>query len=94
MSNTFERLALAAVVAATLPFALGAVHAAEPARAQSEVPAPTLDTDQDGKADAWDRDGDGKADAWDRNGDGVPDAVDDDGDGRPDPAAPAESAAE
>jgi len=52
------------------------------------LPAPTIDTNGDGKADAWDRNGDGKADAWDRNGDGKPDAHDDDGDGKPDVLKP------
>ena len=41
--------------------------------AQAETP-PTIDSDGDGKADAWDRNGDGQPDAWDRNGDGQPDA--------------------
>lgn len=50
----------------------------------SEVPAPTIDTDGDGTADAWDRSGDGKPDAWDTDGDGEPDLLDDDGDGKPD----------
>ena len=43
-----------------------------------------IDTNGDGKPDAWDTNGDGKADAWDTNGDGNPDAVDADGDGKPD----------
>lgn len=46
------------------------------------TPVP-VDTNGDGKADAWDRNGDGKPDAWDTNGDGAPDAWDEDGDGTP-----------
>ena len=37
------------------------------------VPAPNIDTNGDGKPDAWDIDGDGKPDAWDKDGDGKPD---------------------
>ncbi len=48
------------------------------------IPAPTMDTNKDGKSDAWDRDGNGVADTWDVNGDGQPDQVDNNGDGRPD----------
>lgn len=51
---------------------------------EAEIPAPTIDTDGDGTADAWDRSGDGAPDAWDTNGDGVPDLLDDNGDGKPD----------
>jgi hypothetical protein len=51
---------------------------------EGEVPAPTIDTDNDGKMDAWDRDSNGVPDAWDKDGDNKPDAMDDDGDGRPD----------
>ena len=64
-----------------------AAHAAEPQSPddmQSEIPAPTIDSDGDGTMDAWDRSGDGQADAWDSNGDGQPDLLDDDGDGQPD----------
>lgn len=50
----------------------------------SEIPAPTIDTNGDGVADAWDRNGDEKPDAWDTDGDGKPDLLDDDGDGKPD----------
>jgi len=81
-------MAWAAAMALILPFAVGAVHAAEPAKpaapSDAPVPPPTIDSDGDGKADAWDRDGNGKADAWDTNGDGKPDQFDDDGDGKPD----------
>jgi hypothetical protein len=51
---------------------------------EKAVPAPSLDSDNDGKLDAWDRDANGVADAWDVNGDGQPDQVDDNGDGKPD----------
>ena len=64
-----------------------AAHAAEPKATDevpSEIPAPTIDTDGDGKMDAWDRSGDGQPDAWDSDGDGQPDLLDDDGDGKPD----------
>ena len=54
------------------------------APAESEIPAPTIDTDGDGKADAWDRSGNGQPDAWDTDGDGKPDLLDDNGDGKPD----------
>ena len=62
------------------------VAASEPAAddRKSENPAPTIDTDGDGKADAWDRSGDGKPDAWDTDGDGKPDLLDDNADGKPD----------
>jgi hypothetical protein len=59
---------------------------------EKAIPAPTIDTNADGKMDAWDRDANGTPDAWDVNGDGQPDQVDDNGDGKPDgqvPAAPA-----
>ena len=62
-------VAWAAALALILPFAFGTVHAAEPAKpakpaasAEAPVPPPTLDSDGDGKMDAWDRDGNGKAD--------------------------------
>ena len=51
---------------------------------ESQVPVPTIDTNGDGKPDAWDRDANGVADAWDIDGDGKPDLLDNDGDGRPD----------
>lgn len=51
---------------------------------ESEIPAPTIDTDGDGTMDAWDRSGDGQPDAWDTDADGKPDLLDDDGDGKPD----------
>ena len=58
---------------------------AQPAPAPEwSVPPPTIDSNEDGKADAWDRDGNGVPDAWDVNGDGKPDKFDNDGDGKPD----------
>lgn len=51
---------------------------------ESEIPAPTIDTNGDGTADAWDRSGNGQPDAWDTDADGRPDLLDDDGDGQPD----------
>lgn len=64
-----------------------AAHAADPKSPDvvpSEIPAPTIDTDGDGKMDAWDRSGDGQPDAWDSDGDGQPDLLDGNGDGKPD----------
>lgn len=54
---------------------------------EGEVPPPTMDTNEDGKADAWDRDANGIPDAWDTNNDGKPDLMDNDGDGKPDDKA-------
>lgn len=48
------------------------------------IPKPSIDSDGDGKADAWDRDDNGMPDAWDVDGDGYPDMLDENGDGRPD----------
>jgi len=53
----------------------------------SSVPPPTVDSDGDGRMDAWDRDRDGRVDAWDTDGDGLPNVLDDDGDGKPDQPA-------
>jgi hypothetical protein len=64
-----------------------AANAAEPELTddmQSEIPAPTIDSDGDGRMDAWDRSDDGQPDAWDSDGDGQPDLLDNDGDGEPD----------
>lgn len=55
----------------------------------SDSPA-TIDSNADGKPDAWDTNGDSRADAWDTDGDGKPDTVDGDGDGKPDAAPKAE----
>lgn len=83
-----------AALALVLPFAMGTAFAASPesgaatgsTAADKTAPA-TIDSNSDGKADAWDRDGNGTADAWDTNGDGKPDKFDDDGDGKPDKPA-------
>ena len=93
-----------------VPFAAGVVHAAAP-EAKTEVitakkaesmadkkmpPPPTIDTNKDGKADAWDRDANGIPDAWDVNDDGKADLFDNTGDGTPDEqkAPPPESSGE
>jgi hypothetical protein len=105
MSKPKNRVAPILALLFTLPFAAGSVHAAmpvdageQPAEQMGESPLgkplpapPTIDSDKDGKADAWDRDADGVADAWDVNGDAKPDLFDDNGDGKPDsdPASPA-----
>jgi hypothetical protein len=45
---------------------------AQPAPApEGSVPPPTIDSNEDGKPDAWDRDG--KPDRFDNDGDGKPD---------------------
>ena len=80
-----------------VPFAAGVVHAAEPMAEKKLPPPPTIDTNKDGKADAWDRDANGIPDAWDINDDGKPDLRDNNGDGKPDDgktAPPAEGSAE
>ncbi len=51
---------------------------------ETKIPPPTMDTNGDGRTDAWDRDSNGVADAWDTNNDDKPDALDNDGDGKPD----------
>lgn len=93
MSKLKNKVALSFGPALIAIFMSGAVHAqAEPAPAEKmtapapegEVPPPTMDTNEDGKADAWDRDANGIPDAWDTNGDGKPDVKDNDGDGKPD----------
>jgi hypothetical protein len=84
----FKKLALALALPLTIGTALAAdqeTAVAKPADPANEAASPaTLDTNNDGKADAWDRDGNGAADAWDTNADGKPDKFDDDGDGKPD----------
>jgi len=81
--------AFTAIAALSLPIAL---HAGDKSQDRAtklqEIPPPTIDTDGDGKPDAWDRDGDGAPDAWDTNGDGRPDQLDNDGDGKPDTKLP------
>jgi hypothetical protein len=96
MSKPSNRVATALALALILPFAFGIVHAADTPKpptkaekpvataAEKPVPPPTIDSNQDGKPDAWDRDANGMADAWDVNDDGKPDVVDDNGDGKPD----------
>lgn len=90
-----KNLTRGAAFALIAPLTLGVAYAqdsqmspeAAPAQ-KAATPAATMDTNGDGKADAWDRDANGVADAWDTNGDGAPDAVDDNGDGKPDAASP------
>lgn len=97
MSKPKNRVAHAMALLFVVPFAAGVVHAAEPDASTKPVmdkmaepktvkppPPPTIDTDKDGKADAWDRDANGIPDAWDVNGDGKPDLLDNNGDGKPD----------
>jgi hypothetical protein len=106
MSKPKNRVATALALALIIPFAAGVVHAADPAKTAKpaaekmaapadKIPPPTIDSDKDGKADAWDRDANGMPDAWDVNGDGKPDLLDNNGDGKPDedkapPPAPAD----
>jgi hypothetical protein len=74
----------------TAPAASAATPGAPSASTRSpSSSAAGVDTNADGKPDAWDRDANGRADAWDTNGDGKPDTFDADGDGKPDGAAPA-----
>jgi hypothetical protein len=78
------------LITAGVGFAMATTATASPEQKEtakagkSEIPAPTIDSNGDGKPDAWDRNGDRKPDAWDIDGDGSPDLVDDDGDGKPD----------
>ncbi|MCB2061061.1 MAG: hypothetical protein R3E09_19400 [Novosphingobium sp.] len=84
MSTSLENAVLATVAALVLAVATGAIHAAEAAESEPVALQPTIDTDKDGKPDAWDRNSDGTADAWDANGDGKPDRFDHNRDGKPD----------
>jgi hypothetical protein len=99
MPKPKNQIAAAVALLFVLPFAAGLVHAAEPTKpaakpapmaektaapAPDKPPPPTIDTNNDGKADAWDRDANGMPDAWDVNGDGKPDLLDQNGDGKPD----------
>ena len=99
MSNIYSsskslRVALSAsIITASMAIANIAIAQQPPAdsamkdkmsASEKAVPAPTIDTNNDGKMDAWDRDANGVPDAWDVNGDGQPDQVDDNGDGKPD----------
>jgi hypothetical protein len=63
----------------------GKIKATE-APGDQTVPAPTIDSNNDGKPDSWDRDGNGLVDAWDTNNDSKPDLFDENGDGKPDDA--------
>jgi hypothetical protein len=101
MSQPKSRVALSLITAiASLSFGGGAYAQSPPAptdkmtapapersKVEGEVPPPTMDTNEDGKADAWDRDANGVPDAWDNNGDAKPDLFDNDGDGKPDDKA-------
>lgn len=103
MSKPKNQVANSLALLFIVPFAAGVVHAAEP-EAKTEVmtgkkaepmadkklpPPATIDSNKDGKADAWDRDANGIPDAWDVNDDGKPDLLDNNGDGKPDdPKAP------
>jgi hypothetical protein len=91
MSKLSQRAAIFAVAAlSTAGVAYAQTEPAPTTTAQApegSVPPPTIDSNEDGKADAWDRDGNGTPDAWDVNGDGKPDKFDDDGDGKPDDKA-------
>lgn len=84
MSIGLQNAVLATVVGLVLVVAAGMVHAAEAAQAEPVMLPPTIDTNKDGKPDAWDRNNNGVPDAWDTDGDGKPDRFDDDGDGKPD----------
>lgn len=94
MSKLTKRAAIFAVAAlSTTGLAYAQTASPEPSPSTSaqapegSVPPPTIDSNEDGKPDAWDRDGNGTPDAWDVNGDGKPDKLDDDGDGKPDDKA-------
>lgn len=89
MSKLKSRATLSLITAITALSLSGGAYAQNvPAPSpESEVPPPTIDTDKDGKADAWDRDANGAPDAWDTNGDAKPDLFDNDGDGKPDEKA-------
>ena len=104
MSNTIKRVALSILSTSALLTFSGTAMAQmtdkkseeKPATADGQVPTPTIDTNEDGKPDAWDRDANGVPDAWDVNGDGKPDVMDNNGDGKPDEdkKAPADKPAE
>ena len=101
MSKPKHSVANALALLFVVPFAAGVVQAAEPDKSAKPVmdkmaepktvkppPPPTIDTNKDGKADAWDRDANGIPDAWDVNDDGKPDLLDNNGDGKPDEEKP------
>jgi hypothetical protein len=91
MSKLNKRVTFSVATALAI-FSLGDVAIAQDAPApapsaqapEGTVPPPTIDSNEDGRPDAWDRDGNGTPDAWDTDGDGKPDKMDDDGDGKPD----------
>lgn len=85
----FDRIPGGAALAAILIAAPATMAAAQETGAMADPPA-TIDSNNDGKPDAWDTNGDTRADAWDTDGDGKPDAVDTDGDGKPDAKPKAE----
>ncbi len=90
LNKRFAIMTAAAIAALSIGGGVNAQTAPKPTEEKTApapegtVPPPTIDSNEDGKADAWDRDGNGTPDAWDVNGDGKPDKFDDDGDGKPD----------
>ncbi len=95
MSKPNKRVALS-LTAALFALSVGTAQAQDAPKPAEKMTAPapegtvsppTMDTNEDGKPDAWDRDANGVPDAWDTNGDGKPDVMDDDGDGKPDKKA-------
>lgn len=90
-----QKWVASAVVSALAVFTVHSAAVAQMAPApEGAVPPPTIDSNEDGKPDAWDRDGNGVPDAWDVNGDGKPDRFDDNGDGKPDDQMEKKSKAE
>ncbi|MGB5077573.1 MAG: hypothetical protein WBO17_08850 [Sphingorhabdus sp.] len=85
VSSVFAAAALSLATTANAVPVLAAFGKVPDPASQSELPPPTIDSNQDGKVDAWDRDANGVTDAWDVNGDNKPDQFDNDGDGKPDP---------
>jgi hypothetical protein len=91
MSKAFQRIALSSLALSLTMPAFASISAGDmEEKTRAEIPPPTIDSDGDGKMDAWDRDANGVADAWDTNADGKPDKMDNNGDGKPDAPAPAE----
>jgi hypothetical protein len=85
MSISHKRVALSSMMAlAAITWASGTYAQTSAPAPEGQVPPPTIDSNADGRPDAWDRDANGVPDAWDTDGDGKPDAKDDDGDGKPD----------
>jgi hypothetical protein len=77
MSKLHKRVAIfAAAALSTGGVAYAQTESAPATNAQApegSVPPPTIDSNEDGKADAWDVNGDGKPDKFDDDGDGKPD---------------------